>query len=312
MYGINTIASYIPNKRASNYLLKNKFEIDDSFIKEKIGVEGVARKEDNETITDLCLKAFDKLCLKNNFIKENIEVIVVITQNPDQNIPHTSAVLHDKLGLKENCAAFDISLGCSGYPYGLSIISSFMEKNNINNGLLFTCDPYSKIINDNDKNTRLLFGDAASVTLITNNPNYIFGKFNFGTIGSKGSALVCNDKILSMNGREIFNFAAQYIPKDTLNVLVKNSLKVNEIDFFVFHQGSKYIIDTLIRRLNLDSSKVVYDISNYGNTVSSSIPIILEKLFKKEDIKKVLISGFGVGLSWSSTILIKNEVNGYD
>jgi len=115
--------------------------------------------------------------------ENNIDALIVVTQNPDVNLPHTSAIVHGKLSLPAKCACFDVSLGCSGYVYGLSIISSFLRENSLRTGLLFTSDPYSKIIDRNDKNTALLFGDAASVTLIGDDPIYTMGSFTFGTIG---------------------------------------------------------------------------------------------------------------------------------
>src|SRR3546814_2884839 len=113
-----------------------------------------------------------------------IQVLVVVTQNPDNNLPHVAAQVHGKAALPEQCAAFDVSLGCSGYVYGLSIITSFMAVNGFERGVLITADPYSKIVDKNDKNTRLLFGDAATATLISNEPLLVAGPFSFGTTGT--------------------------------------------------------------------------------------------------------------------------------
>jgi 3-oxoacyl-[acyl-carrier-protein] synthase-3 len=309
MIGIEAIGSYLPERKISNFDRKEEFDIDDTFIVEKIGIQAVTRKDKNEETSDLCVKAYHNLIEKANFNPEEIEVIIVVTQNPDYNLPHTAAVVHKKIQLPENVASFDISLGCSGFVYGLSAIQSFMDSNGMKKGILFTADPYSKIIDSSDKNTSLLFGDAAAATLISDNPVLQSGKFTFGTIGEGYEELICSDSLF-MNGRSIFNFAAKYVPKDVKNVLEKNELNQDQIDTYIFHQGSKYICDTLIRRLKLDKNKVPFDVTHYGNTVSSSIPIILEKQISNLDNKaqNVLICGFGVGLSWSSTILntIKN------
>ncbi|QHT69583.1 ketoacyl-ACP synthase III [Rhodocytophaga rosea] len=305
MLGIQEIASYIPSGRSSNYAKKELFEIDDAFIEDKIGVKQVAVKDSQEDTSDLCVKAFNKLQQKTGLNTSDVECVIVVTQNPDTNIPHTSAIIHGQLGLPEQCACFDISLGCSGFVYGLSIIQSLMESNSFTKGLLFTADPYSKIINANDKNTALLFGDAATVTLISNNPVLITGKFNMGTIGKDNKELICNNNELSMNGRAIFNFAARYVPADIKALLEKNNKQMEDIDVFIFHQGSKYIVDTLTKRLNLPKDKVPFDIMNYGNTVSSSIPIIIEQKLQDKSYTNIVISGFGVGLSWASTILTR-------
>jgi 3-oxoacyl-[acyl-carrier-protein] synthase-3 len=307
MLGIEEIAHHLPELSLSNYDRKNQFSIDDNFIKNKIGFEILTQCSETETASTLCIKAFEELLKKTSLDPSQIDVAVVVTQNPDRKIPHVSAILHKSLDLKESCACFDISLGCSGYVYGLSIIQSFMASNGLSKGLLFTADPYSKIIDKNDKNTALLFGDAASVTLISDAPKYTTGKFTFGTTGSSWRELTINNETLYMNGRSIFNFAAQYVPKDVINVLALNNLSMDDIDLFVFHQGSKYIIDTLAKRLNINVNKAPFNAESYGNTVSSSIPILLEKLIAPSDLQNILLCGFGVGLSWSSTILYKTN-----
>ena len=304
MIGIETIAYYIPETTRSNYELMEKFSIDEHFIKDKIGVENTAVKAVKEEASDLCLKAWNNLPEEvQSRIRAKIDCIVVVTQNPDSNIPHVSAKIHSYLEANEDCACFDISLGCSGYVYGLSIVESFLEKNGLRNALLFTADPYSKIVDSNDKNTALLFGDASSVTILGNNKVYELGKFTFGTIGKSYRELTCNDNVLYMNGRAIFEFAARYVPRDIEKILAENSLKKEEIDLFLFHQGSKYIIDTITKRAKLDKDKVPFLAAGYGNTVSSSIPIMLAGFVQKPEYRTILISGFGVGLSWSGTIL---------
>ena len=304
MLGITEIGTYIPANRLSNLSRADKFGYDEDFFINKLGVEKISIKDETEDVAAMCLKAFDNLTKKVNWNSDELDVIILVTQNPDRKIPHTSAIIHGELGVKEDCACFDISLGCSGFVYGLSVIELFMEGNNLNKGLLFTCDPYSKIIDPDDKNTTILFGDAAAVTLITRSPKLSSGRFNFGTIGKEFGNLVCgNDENLFMNGRGIFNFAARYIPGDLEVLLEKNKIAIDEIDRFVFHQGSKYIIDTLTRIMRLPGEKVINDILFYGNTVSSSIPIILEKELSNTENNIFYICGFGVGLSWSSTIL---------
>jgi len=304
MLGIEAIASYLPEKKISNYEKKEKFDIDDEFIENKIGVRYHSVKDENEQTSDLCVKAYENLTKKIDIEKENIDCCIVITQNPDFNIPHTSAVLHGKLGLSENCACFDISLGCSGYVYGLSNIISFMKYNNLKNGLLFTSDPYSEIIDHNDKNTDLLFGDGATITYISNNAKLIPTDFSFGTNGKLYEELICQEK-LKMNGRAVFSFTATVVPKHIKDLLEKNSLSDDDIDRYILHQGSRYIVDTVRKRLKVAEKKVPFDILDYGNTISSSIPIILEKELENRELKRFVISGFGVGLSWGSAILEK-------
>jgi 3-oxoacyl-[acyl-carrier-protein] synthase-3 len=241
-----------------------------------------------------------------NLNPEDINVVVVCTQNPDYSLPHTSAIVHGKLNLPEKVGAFDISIGCSGYIYALAVIEGLMKATHMKNGLLFTADPYSKIINEDDKNTALLFGDAATVTYISEDPIFISGEFTFGTKGKDFEHLICRNNELVMDGREIFNFAAKKVPVDIKKALEINNLEVNDIDRFLLHQGSKFIIDFLIKRIGLPKEKTPYVIKDYGNTVSSSIPIMLKDFIFDKSISRILISGFGVGLSWASTVLRRN------
>ena len=302
MLGIEEIGYYIPQGRISNYDRKTQFGIDDHFIEEKIGVRQVSLKSPDEETSDLCVKAFANLRDKITIDLNDIEAMVVVTQNPDRNIPHTSAILHGKLALPNRCACFDISLGCSGFVYALSIFQAFMAANGMKKGLLFTADPYSKITDPNDKNTTLLFGDASAVTLISDQPKLVSGAFTFGTIGAEHEKLICNEGVLFMHGRAVFNFAAKVIPDDIRQVVAKNALTLEQIDLFLLHQGSKIIVETIADKLPVPRDKAPYATYDYGNTVSSTLPILLAEELSG-NARNIVICGFGVGLSWASGLL---------
>jgi len=304
MLGIKTIATYIPKIRISNYDLKEKFDLDDNFIENKIGVQYRTVKPEGFKSSDMCVHAFENLTKIHEVNKNEIECCIVVTQNPDYSLPHTSAIVHGKLDLPENCASFDISLGCSGYVYGLSNIISFMKNNGMKKGLLFTSDQYSDIVDKEDKNTALLFGDAATVTLIEESATFTPVDFSFGTNGKEFSELLCEDK-LYMNGRAVFSFTATTAPKHIKALLEKNHLSDEEIEKYYLHQGSKYIVDTIRKRLKVDAEKVPFDMAEYGNTVSSSIPIMLAKEQTSMQSGYYVLSAFGVGLSWASAIIRK-------
>jgi 3-oxoacyl-[acyl-carrier-protein] synthase-3 len=180
-----------------------------------------------------------------------------------------------------------------------------MEANNIEYGVLITADPYSKIIDPNDRNTSLIFGDAAAATLLTSNhPTWKVHKFSMGTVGKEAHTLqVRENGLLYMNGRAIVNFALQNIPPSIYETLEKNGILLDEIDAFFFHQASKYIVNMLSERLNI-KSKAIFAAENIGNTVSSTIPLMFSMGHAKQ-FNKVLVSGFGVGLSWGTTILTR-------
>ena len=306
MIGIQAIGAYLPKQRLDNIQQVAKFDVDEIFLREKIGVLQRAVKDESEETSDLCCMAFADLQHKTGLLAEQLDCIVVCTQNPDgYGLPHTSAIVHGKLNLPSNCAAFDISLGCSGFVYGLSIIQSFMQANNFHNGVLFTADPYSKIIDQTDKNTSLLFGDGATATLISDAAIWRTGKFVFGSQGKDHKAIQVDplSRKLAMNGRAVFSFSVTVVPANITEMLSANHLSIADIDYFAIHQGSRYIVETLIKKLGVESSKAAFIAKDYGNTVSSSIPLLLNELDGAH--KHIVIAGFGVGLSWASTVLTK-------
>jgi len=303
--GISNIGIYIPEQRLSNYERKEQFNLTDDFIRTKLGVGSVSRMRTDQDTSDLCCLAYQNLRESAGIDASKVEVLAVCTQNPDYRLPHVSAIVHGKLSMPEGCAAFDLSIGCSGYVYGLSVVQGFMAANGMHEGLFFTADPYSKILDPDDKNTSVLFGDAASVTHLSDRGIFRLGRFTFGTRGKDWRHLACINDRLSMNGREIFNFAASTVPPDVSRVLKINGLSLEDIDRFLLHQGSRFIVDFLIKRLGLTREKVPFMMEEYGNTVSSSIPIILKPLIHDPDVHRILISGFGVGLSWASGILFR-------
>jgi 3-oxoacyl-[acyl-carrier-protein] synthase-3 len=233
-----------------------------------------------------------------------IGLLIVVTQNPDvYGLPHVSAILHGKLGLHDGVAAFDISLGCSGWVYGLSAAKAFMEANGIEYGLLVTADPYSKVLDASDRNTMLLFGDAATATLLgRDDRRWSMRKFVFGTSGKQWMDLrVDENRKLRMNGRGIFTFSAVRVPECLRETLRANGLKIEEVDRLLLHQGSRYIVDTIGERMQA-GAKTPFDESDIGNTVSSTLPLLLARGVCDRD-RTVLVAGFGVGLSWAATIL---------
>ncbi len=306
MIGIESIAVYLPEGRVDNTKRLEQFNLTKEFLQTKTGMSRLSRKGEGEETSDMCCTAIQTLMDERELAAEEIECLIVCTQNPDgYGLPHTSAIVHGKLGLSRDCAVFDISLGCSGYVYGLSVIKGFMLSNEFTRGVLVTADPYSKVVDEQDKNTSLLFGDAATATLVSDKPKWDIGKFCFGTDGSHCFAINVNNetRLLEMNGRAVFNFTATVVPRNISRTLEENGLEKADIDCFVLHQGSRYIRDTLAKRMGLEPEKVPFQAGDYGNTVSSSVPIILAN---EGDVSKhILISGFGVGLSWGSTILTK-------
>jgi 3-oxoacyl-[acyl-carrier-protein] synthase III len=306
MIGIKAIAGYLPENLVSNIDRAEEAGKDQAFITDKIGFTSLCRKNKDHETSDLCVNAFDRLLEKHPEInRDNIDCLIVCTQNPDGfGLPHTSAIVQTKLGLTENVAAFDVSLGCSGFVYVLDIMQAFMQAQNMKHGLLFTADPYSKIIDPKDFSTELLFGDAAAVTYISENPVFISRKSTFCTNGKLSHSIKVDEetRVLSMLGNNVFKFAVTKVPPQVEKCLALNGMDKDNVDLFLLHQGSKYIIDNLVTALGVDAKKVPFMAGKTGNTVSSSIPLMLEHYVSSEE-KYILISGFGVGLSWATSIL---------
>ncbi len=307
MIGIKSIASYVPTAGVDNYAQGAKFGKDEDFILGKIGSTFLPRKDAGQDTSDLCVEAITRLFANNPKLKrESIDVLIVVTQNGDaEGLPHTAAIVQDKLGLSTNVAAFDISLGCSGYVYGIYAIKGFMDAAGLKNGLLVTADPYSKIVNPEDRNTTMLFGDAATATWMGEGAVWQLGKAKFGTDGSGAAHLAVSNGVFFMNGRQVFNFALLKVPAHLHELLAESGLQPDDIDAFCIHQGSAAIVDAVARRFEDKPEKFLKDMVETGNTVSSSIPLLLEKHVLDSAWSRVALSGFGVGLSWGSAIIYK-------
>ncbi len=307
MIGIRSIASYIPQGRIDNVAQAQKFGRDKDFVVNKLGTTTLAVKGDNEETSDLAARSVENLLAKNPELKqEDIQALVVITQNGDaEGLPHTSAVVQHKLGLHSDMACFDISLGCSGYVYGLYIVQGFMQAAGFKNAVMVTADPYSKIMDREDRVTTLLFGDAATATwLSSEQPQWKLGACTFGGDGSGAEYLKVQDGHFFMNGRQVFNFASVKIIPNMQETLDKAGLGFADVQAVCLHQGSGAIVDAVAKRLGAEhADKVIKDMFGAGNTVSSSIPLLLEHYGDNPQWRNVMISGFGVGLSWGSALL---------
>lgn len=314
MIAIQEIAAYVPSGRESNLEKCAKFDMTPEFVLEKIGVESVSRATAEENASDMCVSAFKALQAKVEIDPQSIDCLIVCTQNPDNGgLPHVSAKVHGVIGAPDRCASFDIGLGCSGYVYALSVARAFMEANGLKKGLLFTADPYSKVLDPEDRNTSLLFGDAATVTLLSEQGAWMPESFAFGTRGSGGQNLQKKDGILEMNGRAVFNFSATVVPEQIKGLMEREGLSISDIDLFFLHQGSRFIVDTLRDRLGVPADRVPMKLIGQGNTVSSSIPLMLQDHLGEEQHKRFLLSGFGVGLSWATCVLrrrVSSTMNG--
>lgn len=304
MIGLQDIVRWVPEGRIDNIKQAAGFGEEAGFATDRIGARTLPVMTGGDETSDIAARAVTALLEKSGTDPENIEFLMVCTQNPDgRGLPHTSAIVQTKAGLATNVAAFDISLGCSGYVYGLHAARGFMESAGLTKGIFVTADPYSKIIDRTDKNTSLLFGDAATATLLGPDAAFEIGPARFCTDGSGGENIINRDGRLDMAGRQVFNFAASKVPPQITALLEANGIGPDDIDLFILHQGSRYIVETLTRRMKLPPEKVPIALEHTGNTVSSSLPMILADYLDRSGTDRILLSGFGVGLSWGSMLL---------
>jgi 3-oxoacyl-[acyl-carrier-protein] synthase-3 len=241
--------------------------------------------------------------------------------------------MQHRLGLSTDCGALDINQGCSGFVYGLSIAKALIESNIATNVLLITAETYSKFIHPQDRSVRTIFSDGASATLIAavESGEDCIGPFVLGTDGrgaqelivpagghrmplspgtavekDDGSGNIRSDQNLFMNGAEIFNFTIRTVPAVVSQLLQKAGMELEEVDFFVFHQANKFMLDHLRKKLRIPPEKFCINMESYGNTVSSTIPMALEIARAQGQVRtgdKVMLVGFGVGYSWAATML---------
>lgn len=305
MIGIRSIGTFIPARRISNVERAARAGKDTAFVSEKIGFEQVARCDAGMETSDLCVSAWKDLEASTRVDAQQVDCVIVCTQNPDAHgLPHVAAIVHRKLGLGHNVAAFDISLGCSGYVYGISLMKAFMEANNLKSGLFFTADPYSKILDNEDWDTQLLFGDAATVTWMTEDPVFSVDQAAFGSDGSLGHSIQVAEKggSLSMLGSNVFKFSMTAVPAQINAYLENRNLAPEDIDLFLFHQGSRFIVENLAKRMKIPLKKAPFEAAETGNTVSSTLPLMLSSRLQQRP-GRILLCGFGVGLSWATVMI---------
>ena len=312
MANIKAIASYLPDGRLSNDDLAREFpEWTAQKIEEKTGMRTRAIASPEECASDLGIKAAQKLFASKKYAPADIDFILFCTQSPDYCLPTTACKIQKELGLPTHCGALDFNLGCSGYVYGLSLAKGLIESGSAKNVLLITAETYSKYIRPDDRSVRTIFSDGAAATLIGASEISGIGDFVFGTDGTGiPNLIVPPGGTLHMNGGEIFNFTIETIPKSLTAVLEKNKLTQESVDYFVFHQANHYMLEHLRKKCGIPSDKFCLNMKYFGNTVSATIPMALERALIDKSIEcfdTVVLMGFGVGYSWAATSITIGE-----
>jgi|ERR1039458_2065466 3-oxoacyl-[acyl-carrier-protein] synthase-3 len=331
---IKAIEYILPTGKVTNEQLAAEFA---GFTPEKIESKtGIVERHiavEGECASDLGVRAANKLFGTGVCQASTVDFLLFCTQSPDYFLPTTACLVQERLGLPTSVGALDFNLGCSGFVYGLSLAKGLIETGQAKNVLLLTAETYSKHINSGDRNLRTLFGDAAAATLVgatTGGDQESIGPFVFGTDGRGANNLIVptggmrspqvpNAEILKdkggsarsvnnlfMDGREIFNFTLEAVPV-AFNELLSRARKTSEeIDLFVFHQANAFMLEHLRQKLSIPTEKFLVSMAACGNTVSSTIPIALKDASIKGSLHSgslVMLVGFGVGYSWSATLI---------
>lgn len=318
---IKHISTYIPGKVISNEEISAKFpDWESDKILEKIGIRNRNITDNDEFTSDIAVKALNKLVEEYSIDKSEIDYLIVCTQSPDYFLPATACLVQSQAGLNTSCGAIDINQGCSGYIYGLSLASALVDAKMMKNVVLVTAETYSKHIHEDDKGNISLFGDAATATLISDDGDFEILKFSVGTDGEGAKNLIVKngavrnqktddkedkDNYLHMNGPKIFDFTSKAIPGLVKENLEKNGFEKSDIDTFIFHQANTFMLDFLRKRINIPQENFVIDMLDYGNTVSSTIPIAFKNSMTERALKNIMLVGFGVGYSWGAVCLRK-------
>jgi 3-oxoacyl-[acyl-carrier-protein] synthase-3 len=329
---IEQIEYYLPDKVITNEdLAKENPDWDIEKIEKKSGIKSRHIAETDQTALDLAIKAIEKVLSTGFIAKDQIHAIIFCTQSPDYIMPSNSFLIHKYFNFNQEVWTFDFNLACSGFIYGLAISRGILETGLAKNILLITSETYSKYINRKDRSTSILFGDGAAASIITADKERGIidiilssngGKFDTFYIPAGGckvpkdihtkeitidhSGNERNLENIHMDGFAVWQFISKNVSEQINKLLIRNNLRVTDIDLFVFHQASKLTLDSLIKILKINEDKVFINLKDIGNTVSSSIPIALKDAEDQGKLRKgdlILLSGYGVGLSWGSIIM---------
>ena len=327
---IKALSYYLPERIVTNAeLLKDFPEWSVDKVTAKVGVTSRHLAADNETAGDLAEKAARRLFEEYGISPSEIDFLLLCTQSPDYFLPSTACLLQHRLGIPVTSGAFDYNLGCSGCIYGLAVAKGLVSAGIARNVLLLTAETYSKYLHPSDKSNRSIFGDGAAACLISTDGFAEIGDFVCGTDGSGAENLIVKtgaskqrkptgifkedeeghtwyDDYLYMNGGAIFNFTLETVPVLVRQLLDKSGSQKEEIDYFIFHQANKFMLNTIRKVCVLPKEKFYVSLENTGNTVSSTVLIGVKDCLLNGTIKagmQVVVAGFGVGLSWGGTIL---------
>lgn len=310
--------SYVPEKVLTNEDLKQFVDTSDEWISTRTGIKERHIVVDEDT-TDLGYEASIRAIEDANITKEDIDLLVVATVTPDNAFPGVSNVLQARLGLKE-IMTFDINAACSGFVYALNIADKMIKSGAYNTALVVGAETLTRLTDWRDRNTCVLFGDAAGAVVVQKSETSGIKDVICGSRGDTEGHLICNNVAIKdpavnaiseqdhihMNGREVFKFATRILPKTVNDLLERNNMKLDDLDCIVAHQANERIIDKAARDLDFPMDKMFLNISKYGNTSAASVPLAIDEAIKSGYLKKgdtFVTVAFGGGFTWGGALI---------
>lgn len=330
--GLKAMAAAVPRTVINNYEYTAHFPKEEvKEVVDKIGVFERRFADANTCSSDLCFAAAEKLIADNQIDRLEIDLLVFISQTPDYRMPATSVILQHRLGLPNSTIAFDINLGCSAFIYGMSVVYALMQQSGLRKALILDGETRSKVYSAKDRRTAFIFGDAGVAALVERDEKFGESFFSLNSDGSREDLIKINaggyrnpsspetlmEKVVDeygnirteeqgyMNGGDVFTFVNREVPRDIKNLLEYTNRDKDSFDFIVFHQANNFINSHVAKRLKLDVEKIPSTIEKYGNTSSVSVPltIVSELKDKMEGNKELLMSAFGVGMTWATAVV---------
>lgn len=330
--GISAIAGAVPKHVIKNLEYTEFFP--EEQVKEVVAKVGVYERRFADAATcssDLCFAAAQKLLIDNDIDRSEIDLLVFISQTQDYRMPATACTLQHRLGLNNSCIAFDVNLGCSAFIYGMSVVYSMMQTGAIRKALILDGETRSKVYGPRDRRSAFIFGDGGVAALVERNDRFGETILSLNTDGSRADLIMIKaggyrhmstpetlkERVVDqygnmrseeqgyMKGGDVFNFVIREIPRDIKRTIAEAGITTNDIDFFCFHQANNFINSYIAKKMKIDMDKIPHTIEKFGNTSSVSVPltIVSELKGKMEGQKRLMMSAFGVGMTWATGVV---------
>ena len=306
-------SSYLPIHVIKNADWELQLDTTDEWIQKRTGIQ-TRRYAKELTTSDLAIKAAQKLLEKSAIKPEEIEFVIVATMTPDTMSPSCAAKVQGAIGAN-NAFAFDISAACAGFVFALSTGIKMLSAGNQKYGIVIGAETMLSVLDWKDRSTAILFGDGAGAVLLEKTDDATLFVESLCSDGLKGDALVCGERMeqhtlstMKMDGRGVFELVSREVPKNISETLEKAHMSADEVDLYILHQANIRLIEQVAKKLKQPIDKFPTNLERVGNTSAASVPILLDELVRNQLItigsgQKLLLSGFGGGLSWGSIII---------